>query len=137
MSLLSKALLLASTALVLACSSSPPDGINQDELTSESGSLLVTVSSAPDALPVRGENQIFYLVKSSATGAPVDGLALSMTPIMPAHSHASPDVPAGVGLGGGSYRFDDVLLSMPGLWELRTTVAGSPEDHFTPRFEVE
>lgn len=106
-------------------------------VTSESGALLVTVSSEPAARPVRGNNQFFFSIESTSTGEPVDDLELVMTPFMPAHGHGTSQEPSVTPLGNGRYRFDDVLLSMPGLWELRTTVSGPMTDFFAPRFEVE
>jgi len=124
--------------LALACSSSDAaSGVNEVDLTSDSGALRVVVSSEPDTLPVRGLNQIYFDVRSSDSGQALDDLELSMTALMPSHSHGSPDVPPATALGGGRYRFDNVVLSMPGLWEFRTTVTGPLEDHVTPRFEVE
>lgn len=80
---------------------------------------------------------MFVSIESTSTGAPVDELELVMTPFMPAHGHGTPQEPSVTPLGNGSYRFDDVLLPMPGLWELRTTVSGPLTDFFAPRFEVE
>ncbi len=137
MSALSRAL-FPICLLVVSCSSSPSgQDIDQGPITSDSGALVVTVTSEPEAQPVRGLNQLFFEIQSQETRQPVDELELEMTPLMPSHAHSSPHVPPATPLGGGRYRFDDVVLSMPGLWEFRTTIAGAAEDHVTPRFEVE
>lgn len=86
---------------------------------------------------MRGNNRIFFSIELTATGEPVDDLELVMTPFMPAHGHGSSQKPSVHPLGDGHYRFDDVVLPMPGLWELRTTVSGPLTDFFAPRFEVE
>lgn len=119
------------------CSGEARDDYGQTLVTSDSGALLVTVSSEPADRPMRGNNRIFFYIESTSTGEPVDGLELAMTPFMPAHGHGASQEPSLTPLGNGSYRFDDVLLSMAGLWELRTTVSGAMVDSFAPRVEVE
>ena len=120
-----------------ACSGDAGGEHGQTLVTSESGALLVTVSSEPAERPVRGSNRITFYIESTSTGEPVDDLELVMTPFMPAHGHGNSQEPSLTPLGDGSYRFDDVLLSMAGLWEFRTTVSGPMVDYFAPRFEVE
>jgi YtkA-like len=106
-------------------------------VVSDSGALRVTTSTEPAGAMVRGRNAIVFEIVAVSDGAPVDGLDLTMTPFMPSHAHVAPEQPPSASLGQGRYRFDGVVLSMPGLWELRTTVREPSEDHFAPRFEVE
>jgi hypothetical protein len=60
-----------------------------------------------------------------------------MVPFMPAMGHGSSTVPTIASLGSGKYGVDDVVLAMPGMWELRTTISGEASDYAVPRVEVE
>jgi hypothetical protein len=84
--------------------------------------------------PVRGNHTVQLVV--TAAGTPADDLALTIVPWMPAMGHGTSVRPTVTPLGGGAYQLDDVDLFMPGLWELRTTIA-SPEDYVAPSFEVQ
>jgi hypothetical protein len=103
------------------------------DATTRTGAYDVAVL-AHSPTPVRG-NHTVQLVLTSA-GAPADGLALTIVPWMPAMGHGTSITPTVTPLGGGAYQLDDVNLFMPGLWELRTTIA-SPEDYAAPAFEVQ
>lgn len=130
---------LAGASLALGCSGPDPGTLaaTGPELTSRSGSLLVTISSTPESVPVRGVNQLEFAFLGMADGLPVDGLEVTMVPFMPAMGHGSSERPSATALGNGTYRFERVVLSMAGLWELRTTVAGARSDFVVPRFDVE
>ncbi len=103
---------------------------------SESGELTFELRSRPEALPVRGSNRVELLITQTDDGAPVDHLELQMVPFMPAMGHGSGAQPDGVNSGDGRYEFDGVLISMPGMWELRTTIGGAHEDYVSPSFDV-
>ncbi|HTQ07585.1 MAG TPA: FixH family protein [Polyangiaceae bacterium] len=105
-------------------------------MMSDSGSLRVTLQSSPEATPVRGENQIVLNVVQNESGDAVEGLTLSMVPFMPAMGHGSPVVPVFSDEGDGQYRFDDVDLTMAGLWELRTAITGAVSDSVDFSFDV-
>lgn len=122
---------------LVGCSGDAREDHGQMVVTSDGGALLVTIASEPAERPVRGNNRITFHIESTSTGEPLDDLELEMAPFMPAHGHGSSQEPALTPLGDGRYRFDDVVLTMPGLWELRTTVAGPITDSFAPRFEVD
>lgn len=127
--------------MLAACSGAPGEGEHEAHealvVASESGALLVMLSSEPGSRPVRGRNRIFYRIELADSGDPVDDLELHMEPFMPSHGHGSARLPSVAPLGDGVYRFDDVVLSMPGIWELRTTIAGPMRDSVAPRFEVD
>ncbi len=134
-------LLVAGTAtLALSCGAEGPhEGVQlvgASSVVSQSGALHVSVASAPSPLPVRGKNQIEFDVVLADSGIPADGLGMRMVPFMPAMGHGSPQQPTAIALGDGRYRFHDVILSMPGLWELRTTISGTESDYVAPRFDV-
>ncbi len=130
------------SALVLAlaaCSgahTASDAGIGATSLTSESGALHIEVTSAPNDSPSRGSNRIYFDVSAEDGGEPVEGLAMQMVPFMPAMGHGSGSEPSSSDVGSGRYEFDDVLLTMPGVWELRTTIDGAQSDYVAPRFDV-
>jgi hypothetical protein len=59
-----------------------------------------------------------------------------MVPFMPTMGHGSGVAPKVTERGGGRYQFYPVRLSMPGEWELRTTLDTEPEDYVAPGFVV-
>ncbi|HEV8551203.1 MAG TPA: FixH family protein [Polyangiaceae bacterium] len=95
---------------------------------SASGALRVELESAPAEVPARGANAITLTVVRTDGGGSVDGLSMSMVPFMPAMGHGSPAVPSFSALGGGRYRFENVVLTMPGVWELRTAITDPEPD---------
>lgn len=127
-------------ALIAGCSGaerSPNQaGIGDTSLVTQSGALHIDVESAPGDAPIRGSNSIYFDVVAVDGGSPVAGLAMHMVPFMPAMGHGSSSEPASSELGGGRYEFDGVLLNMPGVWELRTTIDGTPPDYVAPSFDV-
>jgi hypothetical protein len=110
--------------------------IGDTSLVSRSGALHIDVASAPKDAPIRGSNRIYFDVSATDGGEPVDGLAMHMVPFMPAMGHGSGSEPSSSELGAGRYEFDDVLLTMPGVWELRTAIDGTESDYVVPRFDV-
>lgn len=76
------------------------------------------VRTAPQP-PSRGA--ITTLLSVSSDGAPATGLALHVTPWMPAMGHGASVEPTVVERGGGDYLVDDLVLPMPGVWELRVS----------------
>lgn len=131
---------LVVACVLSACSGAPrPERIPafDEPVLSESGELTAQLTSAPEAVPVRGENQIWLELRETATGAAVEGLELTVLPFMPAMGHGSGTEPSVTELRAGRYQLDRVSLTMSGLWELRTTISGPLADHVVPRFEVE
>lgn len=123
-----------------ACSAGPRQArvpAFDQPVASESGDLTAWLTSAPETVPVRGENQIWLELRETATGAVVEGLELAVLPFMPAMGHGSATRPTVTELGAGRYQLDDVSLTMSGLWELQTTISGPLADYVAPRFEVE
>jgi hypothetical protein len=133
------ALVLLNLVAMSGCSSpsGADESVGMTAVVSQSGALRVTVKSSPGAAPVRGTNQIELAVEAVDTGLPVDGLVMSMVPFMPSMGHGTAIQPRTSALGAGRYEFANVVLTMPGLWELRTTMAGALSDYVAPRFDVE
>jgi len=77
-----------------------------------------TMLSADPDPPDRGDNT-WEVEVTDASGAPVLGLPLVVEPYMPEHGHGtSPKTFAATEVGDGIYRFTDINLFMPGLWQL-------------------
>jgi hypothetical protein len=62
------------------------------------------------------------LVKDAQSATPVDGLDLSLEPWMPTMGHGSSTTPQITPQGEGTYVASDVVLVMPGTWQLRTSL---------------
>jgi hypothetical protein len=88
-----------------------------------SGQLKVALRSSPQP-PVKGENGV-QVVVTDQTGAPVDGLALTMVPWMPAHGHGTSVQPVITpGDQVGVFVANPIFLYMTGQWELRIALDG-------------
>jgi hypothetical protein len=96
-------------------------------IPSAGGTLHVDVRSSPTQPPQLGNGSWSYTMTIAASGEPATGLSLDVVPWMPAMGHGTSTVPSVSDMGGGVYIIDDVVLFMPGQWELRTAISG-PED---------
>lgn len=136
---------LAALAMVAACTSSDaPVDVNAGPLvqvaesTSNKGMYHVVVLAHDSALP-RGNYDLEYIFTTTADDSPVDGLAMTIVPWMPAMGHGTPIVPTITAVGGGVYDLSDIDMFMAGLWQLRTTTTGSsddPSDEIEPSLQV-
>lgn len=123
---------------LLACAGvGSNEGKNGGTVLSESGALSIAWKCVSHDAPARGLNRFELSIASTENEAPVDGLALSIVPFMPAMGHGSSTVPEITALGDGKYEADEVVLSMPGVWELRTTISGAEPDYAVPRVEID
>jgi hypothetical protein len=139
---LAASLLLVAASIVQAgCSSATtPESTGftsaaYQTFATDQGKLDVELRLSPQP-PVAGLDGVQYVVTDAATGAPVDGLMIEMTPWMPAMGHGSSVTPQLTALGNGVYEFTDVSLFMPGEWQLRTKFSGQVVDSATPAFSV-
>jgi len=87
-------------------------------VTSSTGDVHYEMRTAPTQPPARGLVSLLLTVTDSS-GAPVDGLTLDVVPWMPAMGHGASIVPSVVAQGHGDYLVNDLVLVMPGTWELR------------------
>jgi hypothetical protein len=129
--------LVVALALFGCSSAGEQERENGGTVLSESGALSIRWECVSGDVPVRGRNRFELSIESTENDEPVEGLTLSMTPFMPAMGHGSSTVPAISEHGGGRYSVSDVVLAMPGRWELRTTISGSEPDYAVPRVEIE
>ena len=97
-------------------------------IASASGALHIDVRSSPTQPPEIGTSSWSYTITDEASGKPATGLSLDIVPWMPAMGHGTSTVPSVSDAGGGVYLIDEVVLFMPGQWDLRTAVSGAEDD---------
>jgi hypothetical protein len=116
---------------VLACSSAPSNPAFGTQpfntVTSAACNVELKAYSAPDPI-VRGSSSIELVATDLATNAPKADLAIAIVPFMPAMGHGSSTEPTVVDHGGGVYVANDVVMPMPGTWQLRTSITGACSD---------
>jgi hypothetical protein len=105
-------------------------------VVSASGTLHVDVRSSPTQPPQLGDGAWSYTITDTVSGMPATGLSLNVVPWMPAMGHGTSTVPSVSEMGGGVYIIDDVVLFMPGQWELRTTISGVADDKLVVSADV-
>jgi hypothetical protein len=66
-----------------------------------------------------GPNDLLIAVHDVATDAPLAGASLDVSPFMAAMAHDAGSAPEVVAGANGSYAVDDLVFSMPGVWEVR------------------
>jgi hypothetical protein len=94
-------------------------------VASQAGDVLYEARTAPSQPPSRGQIALLLSVKD-ANGAPIDGLALEVTPWMPAMGHGASVTPSITARGDGDYLVNNLVLAMPGAWELRVSTVADP-----------
>ena len=83
---------------------------------------LRTLPAQP--IHVGPDNQGELRITDAATGAPVDGLKISVTTWMPVMGHKCGSVPVGVKpQGGGAYLLTPIVATMPGACELKISLS--------------
>jgi hypothetical protein len=137
--------LLALALIGLGCSGESPSSGAEDDppfperpyttVTTEAGGASIAVRTAPSQPPTRGTSTI-ELTITSASGAPIDGLALDVVPWMAAHGHGTSARPSVTPEGRGRYVLHNVNLFMPGEWQLKISLSGSLTDHAAPVVSV-
>ncbi|MFU8803046.1 MAG: FixH family protein, partial [Bradymonadaceae bacterium] len=101
----------------------------------DEGHFTITAAHEP-ATPVTGDNTLVLLVES--TEHDVEGLTITLEPWMPAHGHGSNTTPTVTEEGDGKYRVDDVVYTMPGVWQARIGIQGDDvEDTITFEYAVQ
>ena len=124
--------------LLLACGATPPAELGDaplETVTTDAGRAQVALWASPSPL-VRGSSTI-RLVVTDATNKPLDGVTIDVVPWMPAMGHGSSTVPVVSALGNGGYLVSEVVLVMPGTWELRMQLSGSVQDTLTANVTVQ
>lgn len=105
-------------------------------LQSSSGQLTVALRSNPESTPILGENTVQYTI-TDESGAPEDGLTLTVVPWMPSMGHGTSAKPIISDEGGGVYLVQNVYLFMSGVWQLQTQITGPVTDSVAPSVDVQ
>jgi hypothetical protein len=96
---------------------------------SEQGQFEVALFSSPTDKPMRGDNHVRLEVlpenEDDVTVTP------SLVTFMPAMGHGSGVTPKLTEIEEPLYTFEDVVLNMPGRWELRVRLEGEDQDGAT------
>jgi hypothetical protein len=82
---------------------------------------VFTMMSAVPAPPARNLNTWVIQITWEATGKPVTGASLTVTPFMPDHQHGPGDITPQVmelTTTPGQYQISDINTWMPGYWEI-------------------
>ncbi|HEY6462356.1 MAG TPA: FixH family protein [Polyangiaceae bacterium] len=142
-----KGLLAAAIALLacIACSSPNPGAGAGDggafpadpytTVVSTSGQLTVAVRTSPQP-PEVGTNDVQLAITQTSDGSSVDGLTLTVAPIMPSMGHGTSATTV-TDQGGGIYLVSSVYLPMQGTWTLRTTISAPISDDAAPQLEIQ
>lgn len=129
---------LVFAALLAGCASSSGGGFGAtpfESTTTDGGKLSVALYSSPD--PIARVSSVELVVSDARSGAPVDGLDISIEPFMPSMGHGASTEPTITAKGGGVYVASDVLMVMPGTWQLRTTFTGAVSDTLVTTVDVQ
>lgn len=128
------ALTLAVACGICACGGGSPTPEGSFDATSKTGAFEASFLPAPDP-PVTGTNALGFELRQG--DRPVVDAMVTLEPWMPAHGHGSSKAPLVTNLGAGSYRAEDIYLTMPGHWELTIEVsAGGERDLFVLDYDV-
>jgi hypothetical protein len=138
----SRPALLSAWLLTAACGGSATQTVTHFPtdpaltVASANGLWSMELRTGPTQPPGRDVVTVQYKVKD-AQGAAVDGLALQITPWMPAMGHGTSVTPTVDDQGEGIYEVSNVYFYMPGEWDLRTQLSqNSTVDDATPSFEI-
>lgn len=143
--------MLAIGWLVAACAGAAPDASSEFSndpsavVESTKGRLHAALYTSPSTNPVRGNNQVQLALfpnesssgESSLEEAPLTDLDIKLTTLMPAMGHGGPQQPKLVAVEGERYVFHNVVLNMPGRWQLRVSISGEVNDQLVFEFDVD
>lgn len=106
--------------------------------TSNGKDLSIELRTAPQPIHVGPDGQGQLRISDSSTGAPIDGLEITVNTWMPVMGHTCSAVPIKVQpQGQGAYLLTPLLASMKGACELKLTFAGSRSGQaVSPTFDV-
>ncbi|MEJ7731537.1 MAG: FixH family protein [Polyangiaceae bacterium] len=80
---------------------------------------VMRFTATPEDTLVEGANRFHVEIVSVEGDAPIAGAALNAHVTMRSMGHDAPGAPEVSELDHGDYRVDEVIFTMPGLWELR------------------
>lgn len=101
--------------------------------------LSFALTAADPAPPDKGDNVWTIRITTVADAAPVDGVSVTVAPLMPEHGHGTNPASFGASPSGepGTYVTEPFDLFMGGVWEITVAASGSTSDSAVFRFCVE
>lgn len=119
----------------LACGGKGDSGAAQPEPTpggptaglTEAGRWALSYTAEPSPIPFNAPFSLRWSVE--ARGDAPEATALWVEPWMPAHGHGGTTTPTSAPVEGG-FLTTDLMLHMPGEWELQLRVEGDGADDF-------
>jgi hypothetical protein len=140
---------VAAGVAAVACSGAGADGEASTQLAdsdfsespgaianSTKSELTVSLYSLPKESLVRGNNRVQLEVKGD-DGSSAAELEVELETYMPAMGHGPSQQPELVESSANRYTFDNVVLNMPGLWELHVHFSGEVRDELVFEFDVD
>jgi len=100
------------------------EGVSAGLSKLSSGGYSFTLTALEPSEPVQSSGDpgnTWSLSIADASGAPVTGATLQISSFMPDHGHYAPTAVA-LEQGGGTYRVEDLILPMPGLYAITATL---------------
>jgi hypothetical protein len=97
-------------------------------MVSSRGEVRATLYAVQPPPLSRGRLELRLRLERIDTGLPPGDVVVRMTPWMPSMGHGTATTPTFRQTDDGSFVSTDVVLPMPGLWELRVTVSGEQRD---------
>lgn len=88
-------------------------------VASSAGAFELKLLASVPGPPVKGNNTWSVEIDDGTSGAPLDGLVVSVSPWMPDHGHGTEPVVVTPMGGSGRYSLMPVYLYMSGLWQVQ------------------
>jgi ABC-type glycerol-3-phosphate transport system substrate-binding protein len=104
-----------------ACEKDTRKDIYTAGLAKQNAGLTVKIVESSPSPPQKGTNTMTLQI-ADASGKPLDGATVAVTPWMPDHAHGSALTPVATGIGGGRYAVTKIYYPMPGLWQVTVSV---------------
>lgn len=104
-----------------ACDKDNRKDIYTAGLAKQSAGLTVKIVESDPSPPKKGTNTMTLEI-ADASGAPLDGATVAVTPWMPDHAHGSALTPVVAPMGGGKYAVTKLYYPMAGLWQITVSV---------------
>lgn len=95
--------------------------------------MHVELRASPQPLAV-GDDDL-QLTITDTSGIPMDGLTVTLKPLMVAHGHGTSETTVSPE-GGGKYLVTHVYLYMSGVWLLQIAVSGTVNDDAATEIEL-
>ena len=98
------------------------------QVTSSAGTFTIKLLDSSPGPPVKGNNVWNLEIDDASSGAPVDGLAIDVTPWMPDHNHGTSAAVGVMPAGGGDYTLMPIYLYMSGFWQVKMNLTATAND---------